>query len=84
MFALLGGRKDYFAKHRMRLNYETEDQNFPLDTNLQARRLQKSLRFQQFDQVILASFKTLIGGVDRNVATTYQECAKHPTSPLQK
>jgi len=41
MFALLGGRKNYFAKHRIRPNYETEDQNFPLDTNLQAMRLHK-------------------------------------------
>jgi len=33
-------KKNYFAKHRMSLNNETEYLNFPLDTNLQAMRLQ--------------------------------------------
>jgi len=56
MFALLGGTNDYFAKYRMRPNYETEDQNFPQDTNLQGMRLHKRLRFQQFNEVIFASF----------------------------
>jgi recombinational DNA repair protein RecR len=55
----------------MRPNYETENQNFPRDTNLQAMRLHKMLRFQQIDEVILASFKNLLGDVEGNVTTTY-------------
>jgi hypothetical protein len=44
MFALLEGRNSYFAEHHTRPNYETEDQNFPLEPNLQAMRLHKILR----------------------------------------
>jgi hypothetical protein len=80
----LGGTNDYFAKHRMRPNYETEDQNFPQDTNLQGMRLHKRIRLQQFNEVILASFKHILGHVEGNVVTKYQECAKHPTNPLEK
>ena len=56
MFDLLGGRKNYLAKHRMGPNYETEDQNFPLDTKLQAMRLKKKFKILT---IRLSSFRKL-------------------------